>query len=170
MNILKRWLLLSVLLCVGMVQAADPLLISGGNDRAIPIAVVPFAWQGGNALPEDLAEIIGNDLRNSGSFQPIAPQNMISQPAQASEVIFRDWSAIGAQYILVGNITANGSNLQVRYAVLNVSTEQVMLSGEVSAVLKARFLRVCCMSLPSALRQPIRATPCSALTMTVLVR
>lgn len=132
MNILKRWLLLSVLLCVGMVQAADPLLISGGNDRAIPIAVVPFAWQGGNALPEDLAEIIGNDLRNSGSFQPIAPQNMISQPAQASEVIFRDWSAIGAQYILVGNITANGSNLQVRYAVLNVSTEQVMLSGEVS--------------------------------------
>src|SRR5690554_787595 len=115
-----------------MVQAADPLLISGGNDRAIPIAVVPFAWQGGNALPEDLAEIIGNDLRNSGSFQPIAPQNMISQPAQASEVIFRDWSAIGAQYILVGNITANGSNLQVRYAVLNVSTEQVMLSGEVS--------------------------------------
>lgn len=132
MNILKRWLLLSVLLCVGMVQAADPLLISGGNDRAIPIAVVPFAWQGGNALPEDLAEIIGNDLRNSGSFQPIAAQNMISQPAQASEVIFRDWSAIGAQYILVGNITANGSNLQVRYAVLNVSTEQVMLSGEVS--------------------------------------
>ena len=132
MNILKRWLLLSVLLCVGMVQAADPLLISGGNDRAIPIAVVPFAWQGGNALPENLAEIIGNDLRNSGSFQPIAPQNMISQPAQASEVIFRDWSAIGAQYILVGNITANGSNLQVRYAVLNVSTEQVMLSGEVS--------------------------------------
>ena len=132
MNILKRWLLFSVLLCVGMVQAADPLLISGGNDRAIPIAVVPFAWQGGNALPEDLAEIIGNDLRNSGSFQPIAAQNMISQPAQASEVIFRDWSAIGAQYILVGNITANGSNLQVRYAVLNVSTEQVMLSGEVS--------------------------------------
>ncbi len=141
MNILKRWLLFSVLLCVGMVQAADPLLISGGNDRAIPIAVVPFAWQGGNALPEDLAEIIGNDLRNSGSFQPIAPQNMISQPAQASEVIFRDWSAIGAQYILVGNITANGSNLQVRYAVLNVSTEQVMLSGEVSgAVAQLRDL------------------------------
>ena len=114
-----------------MVQAADPLLISGGNDRAIPIAVVPFAWQGANALPEDIAQIIGNDLRNSGIFEPIARQNMISQPAQASEVIFRDWSAVGAQYVLVGNITPNGGRLQISYAVLNVSTEQVMVSGSV---------------------------------------
>ena len=37
---LKRWLLLSALLCVSVVQAADPLLISGGSDRAIPIAVM----------------------------------------------------------------------------------------------------------------------------------
>ena len=128
---LKRWLLLSALLCVSVVQAADPLLISGGNDRAIPIAVVPFGWQGGNALPEDMSEIIGKDLRNSGIFEPIARQNMISQPAQASKVIFRDWSAVGAQYVLVGNITPNGSRLQISYAVLNVSTEQVMVSGTV---------------------------------------
>ena len=128
---LKRWLLFSVLLCVGAVQAADPLLISGGSDRAIPIAVVPFGWQGGNVLPEDMAQIIANDLRNSGTFEPLAKQNMISQPAQASEVIFRDWSAVGAQYVLVGNITPNAGRLQVSYAVLNVSTEQVMVSGTV---------------------------------------
>lgn len=132
MRILKHWLLLSVLLCVSAVQAADPLLISGGSDRAIPIAVVPFGWQGASALPEDLAQIIGNDLRNSGTFEPLARQNMISQPAQASEVIFRDWSAVGAQYVLVGKITPDAGRLQVNYAVLNVSTEQVMLSGSVS--------------------------------------
>lgn len=129
---IKRWLLLSVLLCVGAVQAADPLLISGGSDRAISIAVVPFGWQGGSALPEDVAQIIGNDLRNSGIFQPIAKQNMISQPAQPSEVIFRDWSAVGAQYVLVGNITPSGGRLQINYAVLNVSTEQVLVSGTVA--------------------------------------
>ena len=129
---IKRWLLLSVLLCVGVAQAADPLLISGGSDRAISIAVVPFGWQGGSALPEDVAQIVGNDLRNSGIFQPIAKQNMISQPAQPSEVIFRDWSAVGAQYILVGNITPSGGRLQINYAVLNVSTEQVLVSGTVA--------------------------------------
>jgi len=131
-NRLKRWLILSVLLCVGVAHAADPLLISGGSDRAIPIAVVPFGWQGASALPEDIADIIGKDLRNSGTFQPIARQNMISQPAQTSEVIYRDWSAVGAQYVLIGNIRPAAGRLQVNYAVLNVSTEQVMLSGEVS--------------------------------------
>ena len=126
---IKRWLLLSVLLWVGVAQAADPLLISGGSERAIPIAVVPFGWQGGNVLPEDIAQIIGNDLRNSGTFQPIARNHMISQPAKASEVIFRDWSAVGAQYVLVGNITSSAGGLQVNYSVLNVSTEQEMVSG-----------------------------------------
>ena len=136
MKILKHWWVLSLLLCVSVVQAADPLLISGGTARAIPIAVVPFGWQGGNMLPEDIAQIVGNDLRNSGSFEPLARQNMISQPAQAGEVIFRDWSAVGAQYVLVGQITPTAGRLQITYALLNVSTEQVMLSGSVGGTLE----------------------------------
>jgi len=131
-NILKRWLLVSALLFVGLAQAADPLLISGGTDRAIPIAVVPFAWQGGTMLPEDIAQIVGNDLRNSGTFQPIARNHMISQPAMPSEVIFRDWTAVGAQYLLVGDIQPEAGRLKVTYAVLNVNSEQVMLSGSVT--------------------------------------
>jgi TolB protein len=63
-------------------------------------------------LPDDMAEIIGNDLRNSGYYSPI-PQNMISQPTQASEVIFRDWKALGAQYVMVGSIVPAGGRLQV---------------------------------------------------------
>ncbi len=106
--------------------------VTSGADRAIPIAVVPFGWQGGSVLPEDIAKIIGDDLRNSGSFEPIAKQNMISQPASTNEVIFRDWSAIGAQYVLVGSITPNAGRLQINYAVLNVTTEQEMLHGTAS--------------------------------------
>src|SRR5690554_14255 len=121
-----------MLLCAGWVQAADPLLISGGSDRAIPIAVVPFGWQGGSALPEDIAQVVGNDLRNSGSFEPIARNNMISQPATVNEVIFRDWTAVGAQYLVVGQVISNAGRLQVDYAVLNVNTEQVLTSGSVS--------------------------------------
>src|SRR5690606_7559717 len=116
---------------VGSVQAADPLVISTGTDRATPIAVVPFGWQGGNVLPADMSEIIGNDLRNSGAFEPIPRQNMISLPTQASEVIYRDWKALGAQYVLVGNIVPNGGRLQVQYALFNVATEQQVMTGNV---------------------------------------
>lgn len=133
---IKRWLLLSVLLWVSVAQAADPLLISGGTERAVPIAVVPFGWQGGQGLSEDIAQVVANDLRNSGTFQPIARNHMISQPAKASEVIFRDWSAVGAQYVLVGNIVPTAAGVQVNYAVLNVSTEQEMLNGSVSGTVE----------------------------------
>ncbi|WP_373293506.1 Tol-Pal system beta propeller repeat protein TolB [Pseudomonas matsuisoli] len=107
------------------------ILVTSGADRAIPVAVVPFGWQGGNVLPEDMADIVGNDLRNSGVFQPIPRQNMISLPTQASEVIYRDWKALGAQYVLVGNIVPSGGRLQVQYALFNVATEQQVFNGTV---------------------------------------
>ena len=131
MNTLIRYILLGLVLVVGSAQAADPLVISSGSDRAIPIAVVPFGWQGGQPLPEDLANIVSDDLRKSGVFSPIPRQTMLSQPSQASEVIFRDWKALGANYVLVGNIVPNGGRLQINYALFNVSTEQQVLTGNV---------------------------------------
>jgi TolB protein len=130
-NTLIRYILLGLVLVVGSAQAADPLVISSGSDRAIPIAVVPFGWQGGQPLPEDLGNIVSDDLRNSGVFSPIPRQNMLSQPSQASEVIFRDWKALGANYVLVGNVVPNGGRLQISYALFNVSTEQQVLTGNV---------------------------------------
>ncbi len=131
MNTLMRIVLLGLTLVVGAVQAADPLVISSGTDRATPIAVVPFGWQGGSILPEDMAEIIGNDLRNSGVFEPIPRQNMISLPTQASEVIYRDWQALGAQYVLVGSIVPSAGRLQIQFALFNVTTQQQVMTGSV---------------------------------------
>ncbi|WNF48474.1 Tol-Pal system beta propeller repeat protein TolB [Pseudomonas sp. SG20056] len=131
MNTLMRIVLLGLTMLVGTVQAADPLVISSGTDRATPIAVVPFGWQGGTVLPEDMAEIIGNDLRNSGVFEPIPRQNMISLPTQATEVIYRDWQALGAQYVLVGNIVPNAGRLQIQFALFNVTTQQQVMTGSV---------------------------------------
>lgn len=131
MNTLMRIVLLGLALVAGTVQAADPLVISSGTDRATPIAVVPFGWQGGSVLPEDMAEIIGNDLRNSGVFEPIPRQNMISLPTQATEVIYRDWQALGAQYVLVGSIVPNAGRLQIQFALFNVTTQQQVMTGSV---------------------------------------
>ncbi|AVH34905.1 Tol-Pal system protein TolB [Pseudomonas monteilii] len=132
---IKRLRGLLVMLCcvAGMAVAEEKnILVTSGSDRATPIAVVPFGLQGGSVLPEDIADIIGNDLRNSGYYSPIPRQNMISQPSQASEVIFRDWKALGAQYVMVGSIVPAGGRLQVQYALFNVATEQQVLTGSVA--------------------------------------
>ncbi|QQN25681.1 Tol-Pal system protein TolB [Pseudomonas syringae pv. maculicola] len=130
---LFRGLLVVLCFASAMVAAEEKnILVTSGSDRAAPIAVVPFGWQGGNVLPEDMAEIVSNDLRNSGYYAPIPKQNMISLPTQAREVIFRDWKALGAQYVMVGNITPAGGRLQIQYALFNVATEQQVLTGNVS--------------------------------------
>lgn len=131
MNTLIRIALLGVALLVGSVQAADPLVVTTGSDRAIPIAVVPFGWQGGTVLPEDMSTVIGNDLRNSGMYEPIPRQNMISLPTSAAEIIYRDWQALGAQYVMVGSIVPNGGRLQVQFALFNVATQQQVVAGTV---------------------------------------
>ncbi len=126
--------LLVVLCCAVGFAAADEknILVTSGSDRATPIAIVPFGLQGGSVLPEDMASIISNDMLNSGYYSPIPKENMISQPSQASEVIFRDWKALGAQYVMVGSIAPAGGRLQVQYALFNVATEQQVLTGNVS--------------------------------------
>ena len=99
-NLLRGMLV--VICCMAGIAAADEknILVTSGSDRATPIAVVPFGWQGGSVLPDDMAQIVSDDLRNSGYYAPIPKGNMISQPNQASEVVFRDWKAVGAQYLL----------------------------------------------------------------------
>ena len=130
-NYLRGFTVLLMLVLGSAVAQEKNIVVTSGSDRAIPIAVVPFGWQGGSVLPEDMAEIIGNDMRNSGIFQPIPKQNMISMPARPSEVIFRDWKALGAQYLLVGDIQPSGGRLQVQFAVFNVTTEQQVMTGSV---------------------------------------
>lgn len=130
-NYLRGFIVLLSLVLGSAVAQEKNIVVTSGSDRAIPIAVVPFGWQGGSVLSEDMAEIIGNDMRNSGIFQPIPKQNMISMPARPSEVIFRDWKALGAQYLLIGDIQPSGGRLQVQYAVFNVTTEQQVMIGSV---------------------------------------
>ncbi len=132
MSIFKRIILVAMLVVGAPLFAADPLVVTSGTDRATPIAVVPFGWQGGTVLPEDIAQIVGNDLRNSGMFEPINRQNMISLPTRGEEVIYRDWKALGAQYLLVGRIVPSAGRLQIEYQLFNVTTEQQVMSGNVA--------------------------------------
>lgn len=132
MNTVFRMILLGLLSLAGSALAQEAnIRVTSGIDRAIPVAVVPFGWQGATVLPEDLSRVIGNDLRNSGIFEPIPRENMISLPMQASELIYRDWQALGAQYVVVGSLALNAGRYQAQFALLNVATQQQLLTGTV---------------------------------------
>ena len=133
MKTMKYWLTcVAMLLLAQVALAQEAIEITRGSDRATPIAVVPFGWQGGTPLTEDLAQVTANDLRNSGMFTPFARENMLSQPTRAEEIFPRDWKMLGVEYVLAGQITGTATGYQLQYHLYSVAREQLLMSRTVS--------------------------------------
>ena len=117
-----------------MALAELNIVVTQGVDNPIKIAVVPFAWEGSGVLTEDIAEVVGNDLRQVGAFEPLSRSNMLSMPKQESEVFFSDWRLLSQDYLLVGRISRAPSSqlVQVQYEFFDVNRE-LKLAGEILA-------------------------------------
>jgi TolB protein len=93
--------------CAGVAQAQLNITITEGSERAVPIAVVPFGWQGsGSGAPAfDIAGVVSNDLGSSGRFAPMATRDMTSRPTQVSQINFGEWRTLDADYLVIGTLT-----------------------------------------------------------------
>ncbi|MBF8221652.1 Tol-Pal system beta propeller repeat protein TolB [Halomonas sp. 328] len=127
---LGLWLAACLLLFVQQAQANLTIEITRGSDRAIPIAIVPF---GGESLPVDLAQVIGDNLERSGQFDPLPRRSLISQPSRSEAVNYRDWRAVSADYLVVGEIEPQGSDYRVRFELLDVYGQRRLLGEVVTA-------------------------------------
>lgn len=135
MNLFKKWVVVLVfLLSSQQLLAQSAIEITRGSDKATPIAVVPFGWQGGTPLSEDLAQITANNLRNTGMFAPFDRANMLSYPTQASELFARDWKILGVEYVVVGQIKRDPAvdRFEVVFSLYNVLREEVLLTRTVT--------------------------------------
>ncbi len=109
-NPMKRLLMLVVLL-VSQIAHSAPLMIEITESEmgALPIAVVPFGWQGGGQRPgEDVASIVDADLKRSGRFKTMPSKDMIAFPHTGAGVDFRDWKVLGMESLVVGQVKPNG--------------------------------------------------------------
>ena len=121
-------------------QAQLKIEITSGVTDPVPIAVAPF----GRAVPADggldVAQVIQHDLEGSGRFRTLARQKMPATPTRFEEIVPADWKSAGADYVVVGRVTAiDGGQLAVDFDLLNSLTNQKVVSQ--------RFVGV-----PSALR------------------
>ncbi|MFZ3483952.1 Tol-Pal system beta propeller repeat protein TolB [Sphingomonas sp. 3-13AW] len=91
--------------------------IEGGISDPMPIAVpvmptpsdVSTAAGQTSALGRQLAEVVANDLKNSGLFTPRGPQGVAAVPfAQATAPDFGYWAGTQAQALVQGFVRANG--------------------------------------------------------------
>lgn len=79
--------------------------IDQSDENALPIAIVPLAWEGQDILPpEMLSEVIGADFLRSGKFKPIDESEMPQLPSNLSEVKYDQWRSLDIDNLLIGSI------------------------------------------------------------------
>ena len=140
-----KWLAVAVLpitLILGAVAARADLTIeiTQGVDNPTSIAVVPFAWEGPGPVPEDVAFVVDGDLARSGQFAPVGRAAMRGLPSNEIEVFYRDRRAIGAEYLLIGRISASGPVRRGESELVEVLGRTRVLAGvEAGPVNEARM-------------------------------
>ncbi|ACT51636.1 Tol-Pal system beta propeller repeat protein TolB [Methylovorus glucosotrophus] len=108
-------------------KAALTIEIVGGAAQQIPIAVVPFAKTPG--AQDDIATVVGADLRRSGLFRVLETRGVVNQPHDLPEVKYPEWAAIQAQALTIGSVeTLPGGRLKVSFRLLDV-LKQNQLAG-----------------------------------------
>jgi TolB protein len=88
----------------------------------VPIAIVDF---GGDRVGADIANVIRNDLQNSGLFRSIPPSAFIQRDVNATSAPrFPDWRSVGAAGLVVGQIQQVGGNIKVDFRLWDVLVGQ----------------------------------------------
>ncbi len=129
-------LILLVLLAFPLLASAQLRIeIVDGVEGAMPIAVVPFAWD--SDLPEPatgVAEIISANLARSGLFEPMAEAQMIEQPARPPEVRFGTWRLLRVDHLVIGRVvdSPDGIGQEIEYHLLDVHSGRILLSQALS--------------------------------------
>ncbi len=109
--------------------------ITEGVQGAIPIAVIPFAWEGAGPPPEDFAKIVANDLGRSGRFKvlPARDYENIAKPSDPSQVNFRDWRLLNQDNLLIGRVRPNATGYDVQFYLFNIFKGTQMVAFNVAA-------------------------------------
>jgi len=110
-------------------DAALTIEITQGVEGALPIAIVPFGWEGPSPqAPLDVAGVIAADLYRSGRFSPLPEKDFLAKPQEGSQINFTNWRILGVENLVVGRMRAAGSEYIVQFQLFDVF-RTVQLTG-----------------------------------------
>ncbi len=109
--------------------------IANGNPSARPIAVVPFAYEGGGLpLDTDLAEVISGDLNRSGQFKALGRSDIIEYPLRGSDVKYPTWRLLKQDHLVIGRVLdVDQGVLRIEFELHDIATGQRLLGLALSS-------------------------------------
>ncbi len=114
----------ALILMTGLSGRAHAILtieITQGVEGALPVAIVPFAWDGASdAAPLDISRVIEQDLQRSGRFSPLPREDFLARPSESTQINFRNWRVLGIESLVVGKISAAAGGYTVQFQLFDV--------------------------------------------------
>ena len=104
---LKSFLKISLIWVFSFTLAHADLTIEidQSDENALPIAMVPLAWQGAaSAAPVDLAGVMAANFHRTGKFKPLDEADMPQLPHSLEEVRYDQWRNLDVDTLITGNI------------------------------------------------------------------
>lgn len=127
-NLCRMLFVLGCMLAAANARAVLTIEITQGAQGALPIAVVPFAWEGAGTPPEDVAGVIAADLHRSGRFSPLPSRDMLSRPHEPAQIQFKDWRILGMDNLVIGRVRQVGETYEIRFHLFD-ALRQSQLTG-----------------------------------------
>ncbi len=135
-----RTLIAGAALALCAAAPADAVMeidITQGNLRPMPIAISPFlpGGQESAGLANSVTGIIASNLERSGLFKPIARAAFIEHISNVDlPPRFRDWRAINAEALVVGQVSDNGQGqIKAQFRLWDVFTGKELKAEAFSA-------------------------------------
>jgi len=106
--------------------------ILGGKASQIPVAIVPFKEFSSQGPVGKVNQVIAGDLERSGLFDSLDTSGVSNPPSSDININFTRWSALEAQFIVVGKIDQTQDRIRVAWSLIDVFKEKTVLSIEYS--------------------------------------
>jgi TolB protein len=121
-------LAIAVLGCNPVAHAELRIEIREGVQKAVPIAVAPFGWEGPGQEPADVAAVVAADLARTGRFAPLPRGDMLARPVSGSDIDFDDWRILGTEVVIVGRLLPRSADeFTIQFQVFDVLRGEQLL-------------------------------------------
>ncbi len=121
-----------------------PIVVSGGQNAPIPIAIPAFTDPSGNpsSVGAQIFQVINDDLNNCGLFRALDPSSFIPNSMSNGVPVWANWSILGAQALITGDVAdQGGGQLRVEFRLWSV-TQQKQVQGTAYTTTATNWRRI----------------------------
>ena len=108
------------------------LEITQGTQDPYRVAVIKF--NGDYQITSEIDQIIKNNLIRTGEFNLFDNDDLLSIPNNEDEIIFNDFRILNIDYLIIGSLASESSNIKAEYQVFDIKKGSKVRSSTVYGI------------------------------------